>query len=154
MGRHSTFTPQIAAEIVARLSAGEPLATMCRDDHMPGVRTVYEWRDCDPDFSAAIAGAREIGFDVIAADCLLIADDSSGDEIKAGPRYGQLDKEFAERSKIRIETRLKLLAKWDPKRYGDKQVVDLNVQSDIVTLIEAGRVRARLPSPPSPAIEE
>ena len=26
--------------------------------------------------------------------------------------------------KLQIETRLKLLAKWDPKRYGDK--VDLN----------------------------
>lgn len=25
--------------------------------------------------------------------------------------------------KLRIDTRLKLLAKWDPKRYGDKQLV-------------------------------
>lgn len=30
------------------------------------------------------------------------------------------DKEWMLRSKLRVETRLKLLAKWDPKRYGEK----------------------------------
>jgi hypothetical protein len=32
----------------------------------------------------------------------------------------QLDREHVQRSKLRIETRLKLLAKWNPKKWGDK----------------------------------
>ena len=30
------------------------------------------------------------------------------------------DSEHVQRSKLRVETRLKLLAKWDPRRYGDR----------------------------------
>jgi hypothetical protein len=32
----------------------------------------------------------------------------------------QLDREHVQRSKLRIETRLKLLAKWNPKKWGDR----------------------------------
>jgi hypothetical protein len=69
--------------------------------------------------SQAIARARESGFDYLAAECLEIAEDGSNDYMasKHGP---VLDTEHVQRSKLRIETRLKLLAKWDPKRYGDK----------------------------------
>jgi len=142
-GRRSLYTDELAEEICDRLSEGEPLAHICLDDHMPAVSTVYDWREAHKDFSVGFARARDRGFDRIAADCLAIADDKSGDVIKGGRRAGELDKEFAERSKIRIETRLKLLAKWDPKRYGEKATVDMNVTGDIAALIEAGRKRAR-----------
>jgi hypothetical protein len=69
--------------------------------------------------SVAIARAREIGYDAIAEDCLRIADDASNDwmETEHGPR---LNAEHVQRSKLRIETRLKLLAKWNPKKYGER----------------------------------
>lgn len=90
---------------------------------MPGIRTVYDWMDKDPAFSADIARAREAGFDRIALDALAIADGSDRDTI-AFERAGQMveipDKEWILRTKLRVETRLKLLAKWDPKRYGKK----------------------------------
>lgn len=78
--------------------------------------------DADPTYASAIARAREIGYDVIAAQCLLIADDSASDytDSEKGPAFNA---EHVQRSKLRIETRLKLLAKWDPKRYGDKVAV-------------------------------
>lgn len=66
-----------------------------------------------------IARAREAGFDRIAADCLEIADQTGKDTIY-GDNGARADTEWISRSKLRIETRLKLLAKWDPKRYGDK----------------------------------
>lgn len=125
-GRPSTFTQETADEICERLSKGEPLAVICRDDHMPGYRTVFDWVDARPELSAAIARAREIGFDHIAADCLSIADDTSGDVRTVGDEESPIEvanTEFIQRSKLRIETRLKLLAKWDPKRYGDKLAV-------------------------------
>ncbi len=123
MGRPSSYTQEVAAEIVDRLSKGEPLAAICRDDHMPTDRTVRNWQAADDAFASAIAGAREVGFDQIAAECLRIADtpligeerttkDDGKVEVREGDMLGH--------RKLQIETRLKLLAKWDPKRYGDK----------------------------------
>lgn len=107
-GRPSTFTQDIADEICERLSKGEPLAAICRDDAMPAYRTVYDWQKADEDFSANIARAREEGFDQIAIDGLKIVDD--------------VDEDPASR-RVRADYRLKLLAKWDPKRYGDKTLI-------------------------------
>lgn len=123
-GRPSDYTDKLANEIVERLSAGEPLAAICRDDHMPTDRTVRNWQTNDPEFASAIAHARETGFDVIAAQCLEIAEDGTNDYVTKtrpdGSEYDAFDSEHVQRSKLRIETRLKLLAKWDPKRYGEK----------------------------------
>lgn len=119
MGRPSDYTPETAAAICARLAEGEPLAQICRDEGMPAVRTVSDWKASHATFAADFARAREEGFDRIAADCLDIADDQSGDTIQT--EHGErANTEWISRSKLRIETRLKLLAKWDPKRYGDK----------------------------------
>ena len=118
-GRPTLYNPHIAEEISQRLSKGEPMAVICRSEGMPAARTVRSWVEKDEAFAAVIARAREEGFDVIATDCLEIADDSSRDyrETEDGPAF---DAEHVQRSKLRIETRLKLLAKWDPKRYGEK----------------------------------
>lgn len=91
---------------------------------MPAVRTVYDWRDKDEGFSADFGRARDDGFDAIAAECLRIAEDGTNDYVEKnrpdGSTYDAFDSEHVQRSKLRIETRLKLLAKWDPRRYGDK----------------------------------
>ena len=106
--RQSKFSPEIASEIIARISEGEPLAKICRDDGMPDPSTVWDWRERDQDFAQAIARAREIGHDRIASDTLEIADATppTSDDVA--------------QSKLRIWTRLQLLAKWDPKRYGER----------------------------------
>ncbi len=122
-GRPDKFTEAIAKEICERLSTGEPLAWICKDEHMPAVRTVSGWKDAHPDFKANFARAREEGFDAIAADCLQIADDGTNDYMtitKGDESYNVEDREVTNRSKLRVETRLKLLAKWHPKKYGDK----------------------------------
>lgn len=87
---------------------------------MPAANTVRDWCDSNKDLAIAYARAREEGFDAIALDALYIADDNGQDT-----RYGKdgqemPDSEWISRSKLRVETRLKLLAKWDPRRYGDK----------------------------------
>src|SRR5436190_22396760 len=129
MGRPSKFTESLAATICDRLAAGEPLAQICRDDGMPTDRTVRNWM-ADDQFSSDIARAREIGFDVIAAECLDIADETSRDT-KKGPNDTDLcNSEWISRSRLRVETRLKLLAKWDPKRYGDK--LDVGVTGNLI----------------------
>lgn len=120
MGRHTTFTQKAADEIVDRLSKGEPLAWICNDDHLPAVRTVSAWRSANETFDADFARARDEGFDAIALDALHIADDNGKDTRYTKDGAEVADSEWISRSKLRVDTRLKLLAKWDPKRYGDK----------------------------------
>ena len=123
IGRPTIYTPEIEDEICRRLSEGEPLRRICRDEHLPSWRTVYRWMDADRELSARIAHARTLGYDAIAEECIEIADETAHDTIET--KFGEMpDKEWILRSKLRVETRLKLLAKWDPKRYGDK--LDLN----------------------------
>lgn len=132
-GRPSKFTEAIAAEICERLGKGEPLAHICRDPHMPEVRTVSGWKDEHPTFSASFARAREEGFDAIAAECLEIANTQVKGEIrKRTPKGIEVTTEdMLGHRKLQIETRLKLLAKWDPKRYGEKIDVNANHSGEI-----------------------
>lgn len=124
-GRPTSYTEALAKEVCERLSKGEPLAWICRDDHMPAVRTISDWKKAHDAFSADFARARDEGFDAIAASCLEIADDKSGDTRLVGEDDREVcNTEFVQRAKLRIETRLKLLAKWDPKRYGDRVALD------------------------------
>lgn len=139
--------PTIVEEICQRLSQGEPLAQICRDLHMPGVTTVWEWSRDDKSVAESIAQARVVGFDVIADDCLTIADTPvAGEETTTNPDGTVTVKkvEMLGHRKLQIETRLKLLAKWDPKRYGDLQKVEHSGSVDVAATLLAARKRAGL----------
>jgi len=144
-GRPSKYTPELAREICDRLSRAEPLAVICRDEHMPCDNTVRAWQEVNGEFSAAIARAREDGFDRLARECLEIADDARNDYVERLAKEGDeqaaaamaYDSEHVQRSKLRIETRLKLLAKWDPKRYGEK--LELGGEVGLIGLAERMR---------------
>jgi hypothetical protein len=113
-GRPSKFTEVLAKRIIAGLSNGTPLTIICQDAAMPCDDTVRAWTKIDPDFSRDIAGARDAGFDRIATRIRETArerGDSTGD---------------VQRDKLIIETDLKLLAKWDPKRYGERMATEIS----------------------------
>jgi hypothetical protein len=123
MGRQSSYTEETAQEICERLSSGIPLAEICRDESMPGYRTVYDWMDANPSFSANIARARKDGHDSISAECLRISNTPVIGEEQTVKANGEIEVKRGDmlgHRKLQIETRLKLLAKWDPKRYGDR----------------------------------
>ena len=107
-GRPSLKTPEVIEEICERLSNGEPMARICKDDHMPSFRTVLRWEDEDEEFRRVSARAREYGTHYIADDCLRISDD---EELKADDK------------RIRIDTRIRLIGKWNRKVYGEKALI-------------------------------
>lgn len=121
-GRPSRYTNVAADEICARLAEGEYLRVICRDDHMPSWRTVYGWMEARDDFSARIARARIMGRDAILEDTLLIADTQElGERTESGPLgMKTISEDMLGHRKLKIETRFKILAKWDPKKYGEK----------------------------------
>lgn len=119
MARPTLYTSEIADEICERIATGETLRDICRSDGMPSYRSVYRWRESDAQFSARFTLAREIGGDVIAEQTLEIADETSHDTIET--EHGEKpNSEWINRSKLRVETRLKLLAVWFPRKYGQR----------------------------------
>jgi hypothetical protein len=105
--------------VITGLSAGTPLTVICSPSDMPCVNTIRSWADKDPPFAASIARAREAGFDQIALDALAIADCTANDTDYTKDGDEKPNSEWIARSRLRVDTRLKLLAKWDPKRYGE-----------------------------------
>ncbi len=149
---------ELLPEICERLAEGEPLAAICRDPHMPAARTVRGWALDDAEVSTAIARARVLGHDAIAEQCLEIADtprigvkkttkpltmrNSEGDVVATGEVLEEITEgDMLEHRKLQIETRLKLLAKWDPKRFGDRQAVEHSVSEDTAAILAAARRR-------------
>lgn len=124
MGRPSKYTPELFEAICQRIETGETLTDICRPEEMPNRSTVHDWIAAH-DLSQRFTRARDKGFDAIAESCFAIADDARNDWMERfdddGAGVGwKLNGDHVQRSKLRIETRLKLLAKWDPKRYGEK----------------------------------
>jgi hypothetical protein len=126
-GRPSKYDPEIARIICEQLSEGVPLRQICRDnDGFPAWRTVYDWMGKDKALSASIARARDIGYDALAEECLLIAD-----TVQFGQKQVMTDEGTATtiedmlgHRKLQIETRLKLLAKFHPTKYGDRVAIE------------------------------
>jgi hypothetical protein len=130
---------------------------------MPCTNAVRAWRIQSPEIDEVLARAREDGCDFIARQALDIADDSSQDyiEIQKGKSTVRVfDAEHATRSKLRVETRLKLLAVMDRARYGpgvelrNSKDAPLPAPTSVLQLTEAQlyEVAARgLPKPPQDA---
>lgn len=120
-GSGSRYTLALDEAICSELGDGKPLRQICRE---LGVSwsAVYDWQDAHAGFKERIARARLKGEDALAAQCLEIADTplegvetterATGIETKRGDMLGH--------RKLQIETRLKLLAKWNPSKWGDK----------------------------------
>ena len=135
-GRPSTYNPDIAQQMCEQLSEGVPLREICRQEGFPAWRTVYDWMAKDPDLATAIAHARDVGYDALAEDCLRIADNPQlGEEVSESETPDGVDEDgntvmkktvtikkvdMLGHRKLQIETRLKLLAKFNPKKYGDR----------------------------------
>jgi hypothetical protein len=114
-------TKALKDEICERLSIGEPLRQICRDEHMPSWVNVYRWIKQDEALALRIAQARELGFDAIAEEAMSIADTPvEGETTKTTETGTEVTRaDMLGHRKLQIETRLKLLAKWSPKKYGD-----------------------------------
>lgn len=123
--------------IIKWISQGKTLRDYCRQKDCPSNQIVYKWLDESKEFSERFARARLDGYDAIAQETLAIADDGQNDWMErlgedGKPVGWKLNGEHVQRSKLRIETRLKLLAKWDPKRYGEAMKLSGDPENPIV----------------------
>ena len=132
VGQPTKYTPELLQTIGERLGQGESLTSICRglpvcDD------TVRNWMAGDSEINRAIARAREDGESAIAYRLRATARGKGEDA--GGDSTGDV-----QRDKLIIETDLKLLAKFNPKRWGDK--VDHNHSGGITVHLDAADAEA------------
>jgi transposase-like protein len=119
MARPSDYSPELASQICEMISNGMSVREICREDGMPDMRTVFRWLAKHEEFRQQYAYARDAQADFLSEELLEIADDGTNDWME---RDGVqlVDHEHISRSKLRIDTRKWLMAKLQPKKYGDK----------------------------------
>jgi len=130
----TTYTDEVAATICERLALGESLRRICAEgsldgdkNSMPSKTTVFRWLEANESFRDQYARAREWQAETILDDILEIADETSHDsqeiEIAPGLKVTQVNHEVVQRSKIRVDSRFKLMGQLHPKKYGPKMAL-------------------------------
>lgn len=136
-GQPTKFTPEIGIEICRLLIAGNSLPTICKKDGMPCKATVYNWlAEADKkegneelmQFLDRYTRARQLQPDALVDECLDIADDGENDWYEKQNRDGStsqaFDKENVMRSKLRVETRITMAERLNPKKYRPSSAID------------------------------
>ena len=131
-GRPSTYNQAIADEICERLAAGESLRSICRDEHMPPDQTVRNWVVYDESgFAVQYTRARDTGLDVMAEQVLEISDERPNTLDNGATDNGDIA-----HKRLRFDARRWYLSKLAPKRYGDRQAVELSGSVEIRDMSE------------------
>ena len=139
VGRPTTYNEEIASLICARMADGESLRSICRDDAMPALSTVFLWVSKHFEFSEQYKLAMASRADAMFEDMIDIADDGRNDYIVNGDGEERFNTEHVQRSRLRLDTRKWMLSKMLPKKYGDK-IVDEDVGNDNEIEIRVVRV--------------
>lgn len=128
MGRHSTYTSEIAAAICERLASGESLRAICRTEGMPAHPTVLGWVLDDVNgFGDQYARSRQIGLDVMAEELMEIADTPVEGERREETADGTkvVREDMLGHRRLQVDTRKWYLSKLAPKKYGDRTAMEL-----------------------------
>jgi hypothetical protein len=104
VSRPSEYSQETADAICERLINGESLRTICKDEDMPAISTVFRWLSLDKAFSEQYARARDEQADTIADEILAIADGA----------------EDAQKARLQVDVRKWYAGKLRPKKYGEK----------------------------------
>jgi hypothetical protein len=144
-GRPTDYNDEVAALICERVATHTiGLERLCNMyDDMPSKFTVNLWRYKHPEFSTRYAQAKLIQADLIAEECLEIADDSRGD-IKYDEEGNEvINSEFVARSRLRIDTRKWLAAKLLPKQYGVHAEESKSSTESVLEQILSGKLQVK-----------
>lgn len=106
-GRPTDYTEELGILICEQIIQGKSLRSICSQEDMPSIPSVYLWISRHKEFSEHYARAKADQAEAMGEDTLEIADKSDGD---------------VQRDKLRVDTRKWLMSKFAPKRYGDRVV--------------------------------
>lgn len=123
VGRPSKYSKILADKICHELALGKSMRTVCKEDDMPSMQTVFTWLRIKKDFLEQYARAKQESADAMAEEILDISDDGTNDWMtiqRGGIDVEVPNNEVLQRSRLRVDTRKWLMSKMKPKKYGDK----------------------------------
>lgn len=147
--KSTTYTDEERAEIVAhvlvQVATGRFVSRVLREDQttatgvkLPAASTFWLWvfqDDSEEKISDKLARARQFGIEALLDETVDIADETAFDTIRDDNGNERPNSEWISRSKLRIETRVKLAQMMKPKTYGAK--VDVTSGGEKIGLAEA-----------------
>jgi hypothetical protein len=140
------YSEDLIVEICKRLSEGETLRKISTDNDISW-RTVYDWMESKPGLRERIAIARDLGYDAIFEDTLRIADTPLIGEANTvkhtvkGVETEVTKQDMLGHRKLQIWTRLQLLAKWNPKKYGDKVIHAGDAENPVKLVLQGSDIQ-------------
>lgn len=135
VGRPATpCSEATAAYLFDEIAAGRSVRSLCAEKDMPSQDTFYKWVARDREFAERYARAKTLQVEKMAEDILDISDDGENDTYIDADGIRRVDNDVIQRSRLRVDTRKWLMAKLMPKKYGERQ--DINVNATIQNLTQ------------------
>jgi len=123
-GRPTILTDRLIDELCQRLSQGVSMRSVCRDDDMPCMATIWRWLRENDNFAKRYTAAKQESADAMIEDILAISDQDD-------------DEESTNRSRLRVDTRKWIAAKLRPEKYSEK--LDLTPSGGTVKITIGGK---------------
>jgi len=132
VGRPSKYSEHLS-ELICMRVATHPigLPKLCKMyDDMPSEETIRLWCWRYPEFFGKYAQAKLKQVELLAEECLHIADNACEDTKIDVNGNEVFNSEYVARSRLRIDTRKWLASKLLPKQYGDRLVLEQKTEEN------------------------
>lgn len=121
IGRPSKYSDEMVENICEKIANGRSLRSICAEDGMPPMKTIYRWLEANEGFRHQYARAREKQADYFAEEIIEIADSAEAESAAVS------------KAKLQIDARKWAASKIAPKKYGDKQELDVKSSDGSMT---------------------
>lgn len=113
--------------IISEITKGRALNVILKEDKQPAYSTVVKWIDDNEEYRKRYACACDIRAEILFDEILDIADNSENDTIITENGVS-CNTEFVQRSRVRIDARKWIIAKMNPKKFGDKKELHVTTE--------------------------
>ena len=153
MGRPTKYTQELADIICVRLSCGESMRSIARDEDFPAMSTLFLWLRVHPIFSEQYTKAKHESADALYEDIIDIVDNQVSQPVLVegapvevdGKTVMTVDNASVAHARLRVDSRKWCAARMQPKKYGDNQ--EDNPNDAVSELAKAmAKMAERLPS--------
>ena len=117
-----TYSPELVASILDRVSNGEPLSRVCSGDKAPSRKSFFAWIIKYPDIQQQYEMAIAMRADLYAEETITIADEDVATVSRGEGEDTEVvfDSAAVARNRLRIDARKWYASKLAPKKYGDR----------------------------------
>jgi hypothetical protein len=135
-GRPTKYSNELADKICYRISTSKDGIHKISEEFNLDPWTVFNWKHEHEYFSHNYARAKELQAEFLKQQIIDIADNASDDLEFDKLGNEKMNREFVERSKLRVQTRQWLMGRLAPKEYGDKKQEEDTAKEITIRVVE------------------